>query len=210
MTKEYTSTGYTETTSTRWGSEEKTMHMHWGVLLDQNEPTTGVYGGNQLDWDGMPYDWIDLDCERWTEEAAQEFGEDTAEYYQACDYMESGETLLYGSWMKDVDGQYMPDKNSDDDEDFAAIYNANVNTLQVVWSRTVRYGVLASPCYPGQVSADETDPETAQGQHDQAYYALPDGCIYTEAQRQQDYVFVQFIKREQELAKEDAEGQSEV
>ena len=210
MTRRYTSSGYTETVSTRWGSEEKTINYHWGVLLYQDKPTTGVYGGNELDWDGMPYDWIDLDYESCVNDIMNDEGIDEEDKDEAIEnlsnYFESGDTLLYGSWIKDENGQYIPDKSSTDDGDFAAILNVNVNTLQVVWSRTIRYGQLASPCYPGQVSTSEDDTTAPDDTHVQAYYALPEGCIYTEAQHQQDCVFMKFLERERELAKIDAEN----
>lgn len=161
-------------------NEGNAVHIHWGVLLHQETPTTGVYGGNDLDWEYMPCDWIDLHYE----EAAEAITSDpitTSEQKdeaieELCNSDWSGDTHLYGSWKK-VDGQYEADRETDDPDDFAAIYNANHNTLQVVWSKVIKRGALASPCYPGQVSANEDDGDDGQ----QAYYALPDSCIYTEA-----------------------------
>ena len=193
MTKVYTSSGYTETVKTRWGTDEKTFNHHWGITLDQAEPTTGVYNGNDLDWEYMPYDWIDLDYETAVDDIMERDDLDDEEKDDAIDELsngfDSGDTHLYGSWKK-VDGQYEADKDTDDPEDFTAIYNANYNTLQVVWSRVIRYGVLASPCYPGQVSADDSDTKTVDNTHVQAYYALPDGCIYTDAKHQRDRAMI--------------------
>ncbi len=176
-------------------------HFHYGIMLNQHTPTTGVYGGNQLDWECMPYEYIDLDVETWTQESAEEHGEDTDAYDQAVEFMESGETLLYGSWEK-VDGQYQANKDADDPEDFAAIYNANENTLQVIWSKVIGFGKLASPCYPGQVSANPDDPDTAQEDYIQAYFALPSDCLYTEAKYQESLRMIAYYK--QKMADQEA------
>ena len=36
--------------------------FHYGVFIPDNEPTTGVYNGNQLNWECVDYDFICLDC----------------------------------------------------------------------------------------------------------------------------------------------------
>ena len=173
------------------------VHMHWGVLLHQQTPTTGVYNGNDLDWEYMPYDWIDLDYE---EAAADIINDPVLDEDQKENLLDdlgnsgwSGDTHLYGSW-KMVDGKYEADKDTDDPEDFAAIFNANYNTLQVVWSKVIRFGRLASPCYPGQVSTEEGDTQSVDDVHEQAYYALPDCCIYTEAKHKASIEAIERMK----------------
>ena len=202
MTKNYTSFGYTETVETRWGTEEKTFNHHWGVTLDQAEPTTGVYNGNDLSWEYMPNDWIDLDYETAVDDIMERDDLDEDEKEQEIEDLsncfDSGDTFLFGSWTQDPDGNYESDRTSEDPQDFAAIFNANYNTLQVVWSRVIRYGRLASPCYPGQVSAEpEDDTATPDDIHCQAYYALPDGCIYTKADYQADIEAIERMKLRQ-------------
>ena len=188
-------------------SEGKNIHMHWGVLLEQDTPTTGVYNGNQLQWEYMPSDWIALDYETWVDDIMkrddldEEGKDDAIEELSNC--AESGDTHLYGSW-KMVDGKYEADKNLFSDG-FAAIYNANYNTLQVVWSSVIRYGVLASPCYPGQVSSEEEDPTQPDDIHVQSYFALPDGCIYTKAQHDKDLAAMRKAQAQHEAIKEAAQ-----
>jgi hypothetical protein len=178
-------------------NEGNAVHMHWGVLLHQETPTTGVYGGNQLDWEYMPYDWIDLDYETAVSDIEDDPNLTSTEKDDAIEelsnYFDSGDTHLYGSWKK-VDGQYEADRETDDPEDFAAIYNANYNTLQVVWSKVIKRGALASPCYPGQVSANEDDGDDGQ----QAYYALPESCIYTEAKHKRNVELMAHYMAEQD------------
>jgi len=91
--------------------------------------------------------------------------------------MVDGETTewLLGSWYKDAEGKWDVDKENGD---FAAFYDSNDNILQVVWSKYIRYGRLASPCYPGQVDARTDDPLSARGVCVQAYYAMPDDLLY--------------------------------
>lgn len=182
------------------------VHMHYGVLLHQETPTTGVYGGNQLDWEFMPYDWIDLDYEVWVNDIMDDpdltSDEKDDQIEEGSDW--SGDAHLYGSWKK-VDGKYEADRETDDPEDFAAIYNANYNTLQVVWSKVVKRGTLASPCYPGQVSAEEDDGDDGQ----QSYYALPGSCIYTEAKHKANVEMMERMKKRQEAQKAiDAENEA--
>lgn len=125
---------------------------HYGVYVNPEEPTTGVLTGNQID--NWPYDWIDLgyvdmrndhgdidgynpDCEH-----CQEW-----ERYCLDMYEPNGmESHLWGDWKLDDDGLYEPDKTGE----YAAIYNPNENTVQVVWSRYTTTAAMCSPCYPGQ------------------------------------------------------------
>ena len=68
-------------------------------------------------------------------------------------------TVLIGSWKKDSDGLYEPDKTGE----YAAICG-EIYT-QVVWSKTTGKSALCSPCYPGQCDVDTPG--------DYLYYALP-------------------------------------
>lgn len=137
---------------------------------DELTPTTGVYSGSDLAWENMPDDGIDLDYE----EALAE-GADPDE----LEYWDGGSTVLHGDWKLCADGQYEPDSENPNAE-FALIYNANENTAQVVWSRTVRYGQPASPCYPGQVDARTDDPTEPEGA---AAAAVPVEQIFCTAPR---------------------------
>ena len=140
-------------------------HKHYGIELDTDEPTTGVYSIHDtqyLEEDGH----IDVDWETFTESADWEaMTEDQQD--DAGMFWESS-TLLVGSW-KNVNGQYIPDTSGE----YAAIVNVNSNTVQVVHSARILYGIMCSPCYPGQVDAEIDDPATPDAEHKQAYFALP-------------------------------------
>ena len=146
------------------------MINHYGVFVNKNEPTTGVYNGNQINWEFMDYDYICLDCESYIKEhelTCQEYQEN--EYCDCLDFLEcSNHTHLYGSWKIDDNGLYEPDKTGE----YAAIYDSNQNVFQVIWSKTIVTGGLCSPCYPGQVDIGSQGDFTA--------YAFPDDMIYKE------------------------------
>jgi hypothetical protein len=132
-------------------------------------PTTGVYSGNDIAWENVDdASSIDLDYESAVAEL-RESGADQDEIADAIDCYEGGNTLLYGDWIKDEEGSYLPDLTGE----YAMIFNVNEHTAQVVFSKTVKYGRLASPCYPGQVDAQVEDPSTPKGRCYIAYYALP-------------------------------------
>lgn len=129
-----------------------TIINHYGVWVDSNKPTTGVYNLNDCPEWYFGEDYIDLDYETWlkehklTCEACQ-----NDEYCQELEYWECqpGDTKLTGQWIKDENGEYLPDENGE----YAAIENES--TVQVVWSKTVkRFRSLCSPCYPGQCSVE--------------------------------------------------------
>lgn len=141
-----------------------TTHNHWGIHLSTDEPTTGVYTGNDLAWEFLG-DFIDVECEKFVEENPD------AEEWE-LDF--TGDTQLYGDWLKGDDGKYYPDPNGE----YALIYNSNDNFVQVVYSTVIRYGRMCSPCFPGQVDARLDDPDHPTDIHIQAYYALPDWATY--------------------------------
>lgn len=115
-------------------------------------------------------------------------GDGDGDFYDECE----PDAILVGDWLEDGD-DYTPDK----DGEFAGVYSNDDNTIAIVWSKTVRYGHLGSPCIPGQVYASADDPTTppdgaevqtatpgmltpAQMWRDDgvyAYYGLPDDCI---------------------------------
>ena len=153
--------------------------------MTENEvsPTTGVYSGNDIAWKNVD-DGIDL---QWEELEASDVNEDEMDEMDLdCT---SGDTVLHGDWIKDEEGSYFPDLTGE----YAMIYNVNENTAQVVYSKTVKYSRLASPCYPGQVDARVDDPSTPGIEElyddegwtcglvhlDIAYYALPEWAMYT-------------------------------
>ena len=135
------------------------MINHYGVFVDKNEPTTGVYNSNQINWEFIDLDYICLDCESILQDNPELDHDDL--------YCE-GHTHLYGSWKIDENGLYEPDKTGD----YSFIYNSNMNTIQVAWSETTIKGGLCSPCYPGQVDVGSQGDFTA--------YAFPDDMIYKE------------------------------
>ena len=145
------------------------MVNHYGVYVNPDEPTTGVYNGNQVNWEYLDYDFICLDCDN----AIHEFEQMNPDYNDS-DWQEfvddlycEGHTHLYGNWIL-VDGKYEPDKTGE----FSMIYNSNYNTIQVVWSKYTINGALCSPCYPGQVDAGSSGDFKA--------YGLPEDMIYTD------------------------------
>ena len=133
-------------------------HRHYGVLLDTEEPTTGVYNGNDLELSYID-DYIDPDIPEDAEDDELMFWESS--------------TLLYGDWKQDSDGLWEPNRSGE----YAAIHNVNYNTVQVIWSKFVRYGIMCSPCYPGQVDAQLDDPASPDDKHFQAYYAMPNDLL---------------------------------
>ena len=152
------------------------MINHYGVFVDKNKPTTGVYNGNQINWEFMDYDYTCLDCQNAFEEHGDKDYFDPncpncKELNNYCiDYIEcSGHMQLYGDWILDTNTRlYEPDKTGE----YTAIYDSNQNVFQVVWSKITVKGSLCSPCYPGQVDVGSQGDFTA--------YAFPDDMIYKE------------------------------
>jgi len=143
------------------------MINHYGVWIDPNIPTTGVYSNNRIEflYDEIYYaDSINLDYEEFLDN--HNHNED---YCELCEFYESdNDTILIGSWKKDNAGYYIPDESGE--------YSAIVGECytQVVWSKHVKAeGALCSPCYPGQVDADSIN----QGEF--LFYALPDDILGT-------------------------------
>lgn len=132
-------------------------------------PTTGVYSGNDIAWENVDNDFIDLQYEAAVAELVAS-GMDEAEIEHELDSFETGTEQLYGDWLKDEAGLYGPDPKGE----FAMIYDSNSNVAQVVFSRVVKFGRPASPCYPGQVDARADDPSAPNTRcQTVAYYALP-------------------------------------
>ena len=144
------------------------MVNHYGVYVNPDEPTTGVYNGNQVNWEYLDYDFICLDCANAIHEFEQMNPDFTDSDWQCFvdDLYCEGHTHLYGEWIQDENGAYMPDKNGE----YAFIYDSNYNTIQVVWSKHTIKGSLCSPCYPGQVDVGSSGDFIA--------YALPPDCVY--------------------------------
>lgn len=143
-----------------------TRTLHYGKLVDSNKPVTGVYSGNCIAWEYID-DEIDLSFESHLE--SDEHDEDEC---SICEYWEAGDTRLIGDWIKDNDGLYAPDKTGE----FSAIFDANQNVIQVVWSSVIkRSNLLCSPCYVGQIDARQDD-TSESGEYQ--YFAIPDELIY--------------------------------
>ena len=103
--------------------------------------TTGVYNANDVEWM-----WddpsIDLDWEEHLKECKNEEHDD-------CGPQEPGDQL-FGEWTKDKEDKYVPDMTGE----YAAIFNSDHNTIQVLWSRYTIRCHHCSPCYPGQGDVD--------------------------------------------------------
>ncbi len=133
MTKEYTTSGY----------RTPTTICHYGVTIQRDQPTTGVIHNHSVEFlsdEIFDVDSIDL---AWEDHLADCDDED----HDHCGPDSMG-TVLIGGWIKDSDGRYSPDKESE----YSAIVG-EVNT-QVVWSRHTDRAALCSPCYPGQADLE--------------------------------------------------------
>lgn len=123
-------------------------------------PVTGVIDSNSCDGEiyeeinkGIDLAWIDhrKECK-----------------YEDCQHEVSGRVLI-GSWKKvwvwrtNTGGEfgkkpsYVETKRKkvyapDESGEYAAIYNSDVYTIQVAWSKYTAYGPKCSPCYPRQAS----------------------------------------------------------
>lgn len=130
------------------------------------EPTTGVYSGYDLPWEWIDYTvYIDLAYEEAVDELKAS-GMSDEDIVAELEYFDSGDEQLYGDWIKvnaagepDDNGKYAPNP----DGEFALIYDSDYNVGQLVYSKWVRYGQPASPCYPGQVDARLDDPDQPEG-----------------------------------------------
>ena len=105
---------------------------------------TGVHNGNDIrHWDDFN-DGIDLSYEEHIVECEGYLKEGCCE----CD-LETGTTLM-GDWLKGEDGLY----DANPDGEYSAIYNPDLNTLQVIRSKFKIKCNWCSPCYPGQGDVD--------------------------------------------------------
>lgn len=145
-------TEHTQREVERWRylSEYRNVRERDGIV-------TGVMSGNDVKWEYMPYDWTCIDCEAAYEEWLAQKG-DMEEWDEEWDDIQecNGHTHLYGDWVKDDDGKYSIDENGT--YGYAAIYNSNENTMQVVHSKIARWTEWCSPCYPHQGNVEEDSP----------------------------------------------------
>ena len=149
------------------------------VKLKDLDVLTGVHSGHDIEWFEDVYDGVDLAFEEW-EDRANEFlktkdgkallkkhGYDSGDFPDGDNYTFWGEaydvsggevwvapedmgTTLFGSWKKNKEGEYEPDKSGE----YSAIFNPEQNTVQVVWSRFLIMSGRCSPCYPNQADVD--------------------------------------------------------
>ena len=123
------------------------------------QPTTGVYSSGQIPWEWVDGEFIDLAYEAAVDEL-EAAGYSPEDIDAGLEYWEGGTDHLYGDWLQDEDGLWYPDPNGE----FAMLYDSNDNYGQLVYSKWVRYGRPASPCFPGQVDARPDDPFEPEGQ----------------------------------------------
>ena len=137
----------------------KVIKNHYGVIVDSENPLTGVLNSNSVAWDAFSMDYDCLTCEEIIDESDDPDDLDWLE----CD---SSHTRIHGDWIKDTKtGLYEPDKTGE----FAMIENES--TIQIVWSKTIKLNVgLCSPCHPGQADLDSTGDFKA--------YTLPSWAFY--------------------------------
>jgi hypothetical protein len=122
------------------------IRRHYGVTVDSEVPITGVISNNSAcqfigdeQTKGIDLDWLEHEATCPNEE------------HDACFLPDSYGTVLIGSWRKDENGLWEPDKWAEKAE-FSAIVN-EIYT-QVVWSKYTRRSALCSPCYVGQGDLD--------------------------------------------------------
>ena len=114
---------------------------HYGITVDSNTPITGVIANNDVEYlNDEIYAGIDLDYEEFLKSNPDNQSVESWESYNS--------TYIIGSWIKNEDGTYSPDKT----KEYAAIVS-EVYT-QVVYSKYTRRCQLCSPCYPGQGDLD--------------------------------------------------------
>lgn len=183
--------------------------------MTEIEPTTGVYSGGDLPWEWIDTgNYIDLAYEEARTEAEEEIRNDVRcagdwpplapeeveyaveqELEERFSFWEGCGEQLYGDWIKvnaagepDENGKYAPDP----DGEFALIYDSNYNVGQLVYSKWVRYGQPASPCYPGQVDARPDDPDQPEG--GEVNSAAPVEQIFCTAPRTKSVPYYAFPK----------------
>lgn len=137
------------------------------------QPTTGVYSSGEIPWEWVDGEFIDLAYETAFDEL-RAAGYGPEEIDAELEHWDGGTDHLYGDWLQDDDGLWYPDT----DGEFALIYDANDGFGQLVFSRWVRYGRPASPCYPGQVDARMDDPLEPDGE---PQYSVPSEQIFCQA-----------------------------
>ena len=127
----------------RWEAETTKMIEEQSAPLPL--PVTGVVSQHSLESWALDNETVDLD---WEEHLATCESED----HDDCGYESYEPTLLLGNWKKDEKGQYNADWHGD--EDYAAIFNTGLGTVQVVWSEHTKMCRKCSPCYPFQGDLD--------------------------------------------------------
>ena len=137
------------------------------------EPTTGVYSSGQIPWEWVDGEFIDLAYEAAVDELKAS-GMSDEDIDTELEYFDGGTDQLYGDWLRGDDGLWYPDP----DGEFALLYDSNDGYGQLVYSKWVRYGRPASPCFPGQVDAREDDPFEPDGE---PQYSVPSKQIFCQA-----------------------------
>lgn len=153
---------------------------------------TGVHSGNDIQW-MWDEEGIDLLWEEFEEEAQEAFKSKNWKWFseladkkitskkQAQEIIDnlgdygndtSEGRHLFGSWKKNEEGQYEPDKSGE----YSAIYNGDYNTVQVVRSKFAIRCAICSPCYPNQGDVD-----TPPGKYGDVYaFCLPQDIMNEE------------------------------
>lgn len=150
-------------------TDEETREMLAACGIVDKKPVTGVFGMNSLEFicdDIEAGNAIDLDFEEYCrhecpnrDNPPTDFEGDTPPEESEvgmcyeCEYEADCDTYLIGFVYNAETGQY----DTEDSAEYSAIVNTNLSTVQVVKSVWYIVGGLCSPCYPGQVDADNTD-----------------------------------------------------
>lgn len=139
------------------------------ILHEQGKPTTLVLDGGDI---------------------PMGFYEEHHEYCNWCTPDETGEypnecyceIFYYGSWAQGDGGMSI-----DETGEYAAVYNSNHNTLQIVWSQWIVQGKWAfQGCYPGQAIPND---DNSNGDIVLSY-GLPPNMYYEEGDQEIKPVYV--------------------
>jgi hypothetical protein len=121
------------------------MVNHWGIQVDPEVATTGVFQLSNLEhiWDEVN-SGIDLAWEE-HKKSCVEYNEDGQ-----CDCEIDSTDYLIGFYQDEKTKMFEPDKEAD----FSAILRGDSNVIQVLRSKWGIRCALCSPCYPGQGDGD--------------------------------------------------------
>jgi hypothetical protein len=124
------------------------MVNHYGVHVNQEEATTGVFQLNGLEfiWEDVELAGIDLAWEDHKKECEDYIRDEECNCdIESCDH-------LIGYRKDEKSGLFEPDEKAE----YSALVRGDSNVIQVVRSIWGIRCALCSPCYPGQGDGDNS------------------------------------------------------